>query len=178
MDLKRVSLSEINAWVDFLTEKFTYGAYIDGKVVKDNDIDWDKYRTIPIDIMNKKKVGICWDFVNYEHASLEKLNINHDCYLFLSTNSKDAGTIITHTFIIMDIHGDNYWIEAAWNKHSGVHHISSVDSVVKMLQAEYGKNPYDLIRYNPKGLDMGLTSQQYLDYIYQHGTMERRRHIG
>ena len=177
MNLTRISLSEINKWIDFLSEKFTYGAYIDGKVVKDIDIDWDKYKTIPIAIMDKKKVGICWDFVNYEHASLAKLNINHDCYFFLSTNSHDVGKIITHTFIIININNDLYWIEAAWKKHRGVHHISSIDSVIRMLQNTYGKNPYDLIRYNPEGLDIGLDSQQYINYIYQHGTMERRHKV-
>ena len=42
--------------------KWKYGVIIDGKVVTDSSkVDWSKYKTHPIDVMNKYKAGICWD---------------------------------------------------------------------------------------------------------------------
>lgn len=56
---------------------FNYGVLVDGKIYKNLDnVPWNKYKTLTIEEMDKYKVGICWDFVNYQH---EKFKSNGRC---------------------------------------------------------------------------------------------------
>ena len=147
--------TSLNSW--------KYGVLIGNKIVTDEKfINWDKYKTIPIDKIEKYHVGICWDFVNYEHFWLNKNHIQHTSYFFVMSRNSDNTDIVTHTFIIVNIGSSLYWIESSWLKYQGVHKISSVTDVVKILRKTYGMNyEYDLFTYNPTGLDQNLSNNDF-----------------
>lgn len=153
--------SELNKW--------DYGVLINGKVVTDADkIDWSKYKTIPIKLIDKYHVGICWDFVNYEAWWMSQRNIKYEAYFFVMSRNEDNTDIITHTFITIAIDGELYWFESSWFSQQGLHKISSFKDVIKILRNKYGTiHPYDVFKYNPKGLDNNLSNTQFFNRAMQ-----------
>lgn len=143
--------------------KWKYGVVIDGKVVTDaSKVDWSRYKTHPIDVMNKYKAGICWDFVNYQHNIFKKHGYHDESHMFVMERNNDPNDIVTHTFSIVNIGGKKYWFESSWFKHQGVHEVNSYKDVVDILRKEYGENnAYDVYEYNPDGLDKNLTNGEF-----------------
>lgn len=156
--LKRVKSlnSDLNNW--------KYGVLIDSKIETDPDkVDWSKYKTIPIDDIKKNHVGICWDFVNYQHHIFKENGYPDESHLFVMQKSEDPNDIVTHTFSIVTIDDQKYWFESSWFKHQGVHPISSYKDVINELVKEYGdvNSQYDVYEYNPDGMDRGLTNGEF-----------------
>lgn len=147
--------SELNKW--------KYGVLINGKVETDSrKINWAKYKTIPINDVEKHHAGVCWDFVNYQHSVFKKNGYPDESHLFVMQRSNDPNDIVTHTFSTVDIGGKKYWFESSWFKHQGVHEVKSYKDVIKVLTAEYGENnAYDVYKYNPDGLDNNLTNGEF-----------------
>ena len=150
---------ELNSW--------TYGVIINGKkYTSSNDVDWSKYRTIPIPIMEKEHVGICWDFVNYQHAWFKSHQIKDDSYFYVQQKSTNPDDIVTHTFSIISINGGKYWFESSWSSHKGIHKVSSWKDVVNALSDQYNKEdkfPYSLFKYNPDGLDKNVNDGDFFN---------------
>ena len=156
--LKRVKSlnSDLNNW--------KYGVLIDSKIETDPDkVDWSKYKTIPIDDIKKNHVGICWDFVNYQHHIFKENGYPDESHLFVMQKNEDPNDIVTHTFSIVTIDNQKYWFESSWFKHQGVHPISSYKDVINELVKEYGdaNSQYDVYEYNPDGMDRGLTNGEF-----------------
>lgn len=154
-------IATINSLSKTMDNDFEYGVKIGGKKYYDMDkIDFSKYRTTPISELEKDKIGTCWDFVNYQHAVLDKNGIKNDNYMFVS-RFKD-GSIQTHTFTIAKVGNQQKWIESAmWSKR-GVHDVSSYKDVIKNL-LNGDTREYDLYKYNPNGMDRGLTDKEYFN---------------
>ena len=159
---ERILLDKIKEFNKSLNS-WNYGVLIGNKIVTDEKfINWNNYKTIPLNKIEKYHVGICWDFVNYEHFWLNKNRIQHNSYFFVMSRNDDNTDIVTHTFIVVTIGSSLYWIESSWLKYQGVHKISSVSDVVKILRKNYGMNhDYDLFTYNPTGLDQNLSNQDF-----------------
>lgn len=156
--LKRVKSlnSDLNNW--------KYGVLINSKIETDPDkVDWSKYKTIPIDDIKKNHVGICWDFVNYQHHIFKENGYPDESHLFVMQKNEDPNDIVTHTFSIVTIDNQKYWFESSWFKHQGVHPISSYKDVINELVKEYGdaNSQYDVYEYNPDGMDRGLTNGEF-----------------
>ena len=141
-------------------------------VKTDDDIDWSRYKTIPITLFPKVKAGTCWDFVNFEHNFFKVNDIPHNCYLFVS--EADDGSTVTHTFIIFQYGKNEYWFESAWKKYQGIHTINGLHTIIQRLQKTYGKHTYDILLYNPDGLDAFLTGKEFMDQIYKTGKFVKR----
>lgn len=83
--------------------------------------------------------------------------------------------MVTHTFNVLSIDGKTYWFEAAFKKHSGIYEIKSYNDVIKVLLEEYGDkyDEYIVSTYNTKGMDLNLTSEQFInkacDQVVKHG---------
>lgn len=165
-------LSDLSKTVD----SFEYGTIINGKRYNEEslgDVDWSKYRTIPVERVAKEKIGNCWDFVNYQHSVLDKAGIPNKNYMFVMQRSNRPDDIVTHTFTVAQIGNQNKWIESAMWKKRGVHDVDGPKAVAKELSSVYGKGNYDLYEFNPDGMDRGLSDQEYFnratssDPIYQ-----------
>lgn len=149
-----------------------YGFLVNSKIFTS---EYDKYRTIPLPLIEKFKVGICWDFVNYQQDFFNRNDVASTAYFFIAKNDVNDGKIVTHTFNIISVDGKTYWFEASFRKHSGIHEVTSYDDVVKILLEEYGDkyDRYIVSTYNTKGMDNNLTSEQFINracnQVVKHG---------
>lgn len=145
--------------------KWDYGVLVNGKVyTKSSEIDWSKYKTIPIKDIEKYHVGICWDFVNYQHYYFKKNRINDESYFIVMAMSDNPNDIATHTFSIINIDGKKYWFESSWYKNQGVHEVKSWKDVVDKFKESYdksGKRDYEVYKYNPDGLDQNISNEEF-----------------
>lgn len=162
-------LRKVNQLINDLNTKFDYGVEINGKRYTDlSQVDWTKYRTMPVNEFAKKKIGTCWDFVNYQHHICKTNGYPDKSYMIVARRSKEPDDILTHTFTVVNIGGKNYWIESARWKDRGVHEINSYKDVVEKLKKDdFGKADYDLYEYDPEGMDKGLTDKQYFNRATQ-----------
>ena len=147
--------SELNSW--------DYGVLINGKVITDSkSIDWSKYTTIPIRYIKQYHVGICWDFVNYQHSIFKEMGVSDKSYLVVMSKDDNENDIVTHTFSIINISGNQYWFESSWFKCQGVHKITSYKDVLNKLITVYDKyENHEIYMYNPTGLDNNLSSREF-----------------
>jgi len=148
-------------------DTFDYGCIINGKRYNENnldEVDWTKYRTTPIDIFEKNKIGTCWDYTNYQHAKLKEAGIDHTTRMLVMDT--DDGPI-THTFTTFkDSDGQEYWLEQALYSERGVHPIDSYKDAVDVISRRYDssrKRPFDVYEFNPDGLDKGLNDQDFFN---------------
>lgn len=144
-----------------------YGFIVNNKIVNSG---YDKYRTIPLPLIEKFNVGICWDFVNYQQDFFNRNGISSTAYFFIAKNEVNDGKMVTHTFNVLSIDGKTYWFEAAFKKHSGIYEIKSYNDVIKVLLEEYGDkyDEYIVSTYNTKGMDLNLTSEQFINKACNH----------
>lgn len=130
--------------------------------------EWGKYyHTIPLDVLKKEKIGVCWDFVNYQHDRLKKAGIKDSAYLIIVDlrTPEYPERVVTHTFSTFELGSKEYWLEsAAWPKR-GIHEIKDFKEAAKEVKEIYTKEkvPYSLFKYNPDGLDKGLTDTEFFD---------------
>ena len=158
-DMKEEKIKSLNDELN----KWKYAVVIDGKVITDpNKADWSKYKTHPINVMDKYKAGVCWDYVNYQHNMFKKNGYHDESYMFVMERNNNPNDIVTHTFSILNIDGKKYWFESSWSRHRGIHKVNSYKDVVNILREEYGTdNAYDVYKYNPDGLDKSLTNGEF-----------------
>lgn len=158
--------TKVNNLINDLNSNYDYGCIIDGVRYDDNlsDVDWSKYRTMPIDEFKKNKIGVCWDYVNYQHDECEKNGIPNENFMLVARRSNRPDDILTHTFTVVEIGGKKYWIESSRWKDRGVHEINSYKDVInKIKMDDFKDKPYDVYKYNPDNLDKRLTDQEYFD---------------
>lgn len=170
--------------IDHLNNNWDYGVIVNGKKVTDlSNMDWSKYRTRPVKDLAKDKIGLCWDFVNYQHAVLDKQGIPNKNYMAVYRRSNDPEDIITHTFTVATIGDKNYWIESSkWNDR-GVHEVGSFKDVIKHFRdtGYFGSKSYNVYEFNPDGMDQGLTDAEYFDRatdpknVVEHNMKQYRR---
>ena len=135
-----------------------------------DDEIWDQYRTIPISVMRKKRVGICWDFVNYQsHYFAEKGLWNFSYFVIIE--SPDAEEIITHTFTLVHILDKVFWFECSWEEHKGITPVKDYMDVLDRMKEKYGTNKtYSVYKYETTGLDDELSSEEFIDSVIRTGT--------
>lgn len=165
---------ELNSW--------DYGVLINGKkYTKSSEIDWSQYKTIPIKDIEKHHVGICWDFVNYQHNWFRGAGIKDESYLFVMQLSDNPDDIVTHTFSIITFEGKKYWFESSWFGHQGVREIRSYKDVIDELIAKYDKgnnHSYSVFKYSPDGMDKNITNGDFFNkatrsLVYDHKGKEK-----
>lgn len=167
----KVKQERISKLVDELNNEWDYGVLDHGKKITDtSDYDWSKYKTIPVDTLKKEKIGVCWDFVNYQHDICKQLGLKDHSYMFVMQKSDDPDDVVTHTFTTYENDGKNYWIEsAAWPKR-GLHEIKDYKDAVTELNDMYkndGSKAYSVFEYNADGMDKGLDDQEFFDKATQ-----------
>lgn len=156
---------KIKSLNDDMNNNWDYGVILNGKKIDDlSNMDFSKYRTIPIDILKKEKIGLCWDFVNYQHYVFKENGYPDKTYMVVSRRSDDPEDILTHTFSIVDIGNKRYWFESAkWNDR-GVHEVKNYNDVInKFKKDNYIRNEYDIYEFNPDGMDNNLTDKEYFN---------------
>lgn len=162
-------LSAVQRLSNELDNEWTYGVIHNGKRIntEQEDFDWNNYRTLSLDQLKKEKIGTCWDFVNYQHNELNKAGIKNDSYLVMMdlSTKEDPDRIVTHTFTTFELGGQKYWLESAMYPKRGVHKINDFTEAAASVKSQYTdkKKPYSIFKYNPEGMDAGLTGDQFIE---------------
>lgn len=152
-----------------------------------SETDFNNYRTSLAKEFEKNKIGICWDYCEYIADALDKRGIKYHLY-FLNLIIGE-GKFTTHTFIVADVgDGKCTYIECAYKKylmcetHIDMKDISEISDVIaqRMLGdvKNHTKQEYDLYEYTDCRPDAGLTCNEYMEYIWEHGKkIYTNRHI-
>ena len=94
----------VDKLIEHLNNDWDYGVMVDGKKVTDlSSMDWSKYRTKPVKDLEKDKIGLCWDFVNYQHAFLDKQGIHGQIRVHRECHKCHFGTLFHYLSIIDSI---------------------------------------------------------------------------
>ena len=144
--------------------KFKYGTVVNNKAETNlNKIDFSKYKTLPINTFKKFQIGVCWDYVNYQHYMFKQAKINDESYFFVLAKTPGDNNIITHTFSIVNIENSKYWVESSLHSKQGVHEIKSYKEVVDCLVKKYetDTSEWEVYKYNPDGMDQNLTNSDF-----------------
>lgn len=132
------------------------------KLLSANDTS-EEYRTIPIKKFLQYKIGVCYDFVNYEAKWFKEHKYTFRTYYF----AFEGNTQKTHTALFFEYHGSVYWFEASWRKYSAIRKFSSYDDAIqfvgRLFYANYRRYLCDLyaFQYDTTGMDQNLTSQEF-----------------
>ena len=100
---------------------------------------------------------------NYQHHELSKAGIKHETHMLVMDTNDGP---VTHTFTTFEdpVNHRQYWLEQALYSERGIHPISSYKDVVSIISKRYdvsGKRDFDVYRFNPDGMDGGLTDQEF-----------------
>jgi len=161
-------------------DTFDYGCIIDGVRYDENhldEVDWKKYRTSPTKEFEKNKIGVCWDFTNYQHEKLTEAGIPNKTHM-LVMETEDGP--VTHTFTTFTdkVTNQEYWLEQSFYKYRGIHKINDFKDVVSIVAKHYdesGKRPFDVYEFSPDGLDKGLSDQEFFDKATSNDPVYQRK---
>ena len=168
---------------------YDYGFLLNGKRLVGFDLDFNKYKTIDPKDFAKHKVGVCWDYVEYESYYFDKyLNMIFTSYKLIKNNTfsmyymqhidKD-GDMPTHTWLGYKLNDTIYSFESSWKSIRG---IKSHESETKMLdyyrsqQEEYYNKTnnklgrYIIIKYLPLD-EYNLSPDQYMKKVFKTGVI-------
>ena len=118
-----------------------------GYLDKNNEYHYlidDDYHLLSPEEINIKKVGICWDQVEYERYLFDKQNIKNNTYFIVHYDNDKCPT---HTFLIYEDNNKYYWFEHAWEMFKGIHEYNSEKEALKFIKEVFIKyelnNNYD-----------------------------------
>lgn len=167
---------------DLLEElkKFDYGVYYNGKIIKGKDLkdeDFGKYyKPIPYKTFERVKVGICWDFANFEAYWFKEHGYSYKTY-YIELDIKPVYS--THTFLVFQKPNDDtyYYFEVSYGKLQGIHEFDELYNVFKfvyesMLETKNGslKNVrYFLTEYDATDELTNISCVEYMDTIREKG---------
>ncbi len=83
--------------------------------------------------VEKNKIGLCWDQVEYLRDYLEKEKFKVKTYFLIYYE----GISPTHTFLTYKKNGKYYWVEHAWEKFSGIHEYISESELLHDVRNKY-----------------------------------------
>ena len=83
--------------------------------------------------VEKNKLGVCWDQVEYLRNYLDKKDFKVKTYFLIYYK----GVCPTHTFLTYEKNNKHYWVEHAWEKFSGIHEYMNLDELIKDVRNKY-----------------------------------------
>lgn len=183
-NIRKVGLTKELLGLNRKMNYWDYGAIVNGKkIILDRDFlyrviqhnlneieifPWDKYKTTPVEKIEKNQIGVCLDYVNYQHYWFDKKKIPNESYYYVQELSDVEDDNVIHTFSIISIGNKKYWFESAWKEQAGIHKVSSWQDVFKELRKRHDpemKFPYIIGKYDPAGLDKNLSISDFLKKI-------------
>lgn len=163
------NISKINKKLN----KYDYGMLNNGKKFT-NQLNGGLYRTITPKDFEKYKIGVCWDFANYQSYWFDKNcpEVYYKLY-YLEWNNCDN----THTFLAFKwIDRKWYIFESCWVSHQGIFPFRSEEEMLNyyidelMINAE--NKGYALFSYKRTDEEF-KNGGEFVDYIINNGKLER-----
>lgn len=135
------------------------------------DVHWnlgDDYRTVPVDRLLDSEVAVCWDFVNFQHREFQRLGLDDSSYLLIY--EMGDGESLSHTWSMVRDGGCLWWFESSWGGHEGIRPTGSpLDVARELMESNPPKSPALLYEYDPEGLDLSLTPDEFVSAVKSRG---------
>jgi len=172
---KEINPSKIKTPKDLLNVLNTwgYGLLTKNKEVITNDIEpeqfADLYRTISPQDFEKYKVGVCWDYTEYERYYFKKyFDYKFKTYYIELDNLSSS----THTFLVYEDSGKYYYFESSYRRYQGIHVFETMQDVFNyvltaMFRDEGRTYPYAIYEYTE--MPSGLTTLGFMDMLIVNG---------
>lgn len=153
------------------TYPFKYGYLYNGIYSDDFSIMDRVYRTQSVQEMNKSRVAICWDSVQYHKHMLDRMGYRSMTLFLQIMNSPDK---TTHTINIIPNGSNLIYIEAAYKKYAGIYTANTLNDILSYVvkamidDADITDYPNVEVRKIDSVMpDMfGLSPKEYLEKVY------------
>jgi len=94
----------------------------------------DDYRLQDAGEVEKSRIGVCWDQVEFERRYFEENGIAHGTYsLTYYTDAKCPN----HTFLIFEQGGKWHWFEHSWEENRGIREYASKNELLKDVVCKF-----------------------------------------
>ena len=152
---------------------FDYGILVNNKPVIE-DVDFNKYyRSITVEEFESYKIGVCWDYVNYEAKWLKDNNYDFSTVFIMIDEGKNYPT---HTFVLLHLNNKVYWFESSWTVYQGIYEYETYEDAVndivekhkEFIQTQYSIDDDSyvyILEYDTEGLDNHLTDIEFMNNI-------------
>ena len=168
-------ISKINNPLELnkILNDFKYGILTkDKKILADNlsgDEFFNLYKTISPKDFYKYKVGVCWDYTEFERNIFnKKFNFKFKTY-YIELKNKNSST---HTFLVYINNNKFYYFESSYKKIQGIYESNSLKDIfnfiLKNMFEDEGESfkfsiyEYKIDKYN-------LTTIEFMNYINKNG---------
>ena len=183
LKIKNNSESLLNQITSFNKELNTwdYGFLHNGK----KSLNFDYYKTISPQDFEKHKIGVCWDYVEYEARKLKSygmkcvttpLTNDKEFSLYYIVHTTEDGIDPTHTWIGFRLNKNIYSFESSWGKYQGIHKFANEKIMIDTYRNWHSHssdikskihNCY-VFKYNPK-IKFNKTPIQFMNGIHSTG---------
>lgn len=146
-------------WIDKTGYKYV------NKIAKNKFIT-DYYLQNPKD-MDKTKIGICWDQVEYERNFFERNEIPHKSFFVIYN---DGIKYPNHTFLIFKDKKKYYWFENTYHDAHGILEYDTLEECLEHVKKEFLKeNKLEIIGeqiewYVYEKPKYGLKAEEFINY--------------
>lgn len=131
-----------------------YG-YIDRAEKKYFDVDaqFDKeYFLQSADEIERSRIGVCWDQVEYERSFFKKFGLPFETYFIVYYTEAECPS---HTFLIFKRDGKYFWFEHSWGQYQGIHAYDSKEQLLTDVRQKF-LDSRELTKINPKNLCLNV----------------------
>ena len=126
----------------------------------------------------KTNGGTCIEHVKFLYEGLLSLGLNKNevtAYWLNGNNLNEYG----HTFILLYLGDEYYWLEYAWKKIKGIRYYNTSDdainNIIERMKKDYGEDnekeepitKWFITDYDPSRIPEGINYKQLLDYIHK-----------
>jgi len=176
----------------FLNKNFDYGYIKDGNIVKpeDDNFDFKDYRTLSLRDFLCYRLGVCWDYAEFEAWYFEeylgyKMNYKSPLkdkeFSLYYIQIEDNNMCPSHTWLAYKDGSKVKLFESSWLKKQGIKTFDSEKEMVdyyRKIFKEYYQSRYKMILYKYKPLlhktnlkgKSGLKAEKFMNIIYDTGT--------
>ncbi|MCL1929681.1 GNAT family N-acetyltransferase [Candidatus Saccharibacteria bacterium] len=109
---------------------------------------WNNYVLQSPSEVQKNKLGVCWDQVEFERKMFEDKNISVKTFAIVYYDHKNK-SYPNHTFLIFRSNKKIYWLEHSWLPFEGIHEYNSEEELLKDVKKKFIKNT----KYIPENYD-------------------------
>lgn len=151
--------------------KFNYGILIDNKIIIGDDIDFDDYVTISPKDFIKYKIGVCWDYAEFEALAFEKMfpEVQYQLYYIEGNNAGNS-----HTWLSFFLKDKYFIFESSWKSQQGISEFISetdmIDCYIKLFTKDFNLQRCAVYKYDPIR-KYGLTPDEFMKEIFTNGEL-------
>ena len=119
-----------------------------------------------------KEGGVCFDFVRYQAEWCEKHKLKYTAY-FIASYSKTGNPCVygesSHTFMLVELNKQIYWLEAAWGDHIGVFEFTDTIKALRFIRLQFWEHICDQVAHSFKE-----TKLLNIPRIYTYNPLDKR----